>query len=248
MSILHRSAYLTLSALLAIVPAACGDDDDDGNNDNADDNTGDDTGTPDAAVVDIDAAVVDIDAAVGGADASPPGGGVLSGSFLLAILAPGSPLGDLRIRAIMTVNHTPNEEGGLEGTADLTIQSLFAPTCTDQGKSGEPDGDPLPVNDVPVDADGAFSFSVTDAVIPPGAIDNATACGLSVTASLSATGGVVGDENETCGDVTTDPSAPVDLPPLVGTFGTVRLEEPVMTGDDNLPTPVESCPALLPPN
>src|SRR5262245_59567196 len=108
MSILHRSAYLTLSALLAIVPAACGgDDDDDGNNN-----------TPDAANNggDIDAAPVgDIDAApVGDIDAAP----VVGDQFLLGLDVVASALGmDLPgvSRLIATVNLTS------ASTADITL-------------------------------------------------------------------------------------------------------------------------------
>jgi hypothetical protein len=232
MSILQRTAYFTLSALL-VTAVACGGDDsasDDGD-DSADDGT-----TADASDGGDDGAD---DGADDGDGADAGAGDVeLSGTFLLAIEISTEIAAGTVVRAIATISHTPTEEGGTAGTADFSLQALAAEACV-PGMGGEPVGEPFAVKGVAVDDTGAFMFTVKDATIPAGAVDvpgDLNLCNDDLTAdALVATGSAEGEEGETCGTVNID--ALIDL---TGTFGSVRVE-PGQTGDDNLPKPITAC-------
>jgi hypothetical protein len=223
MSILHRSAYLSLSALLAIVPAACGGDDDDGGG-QADSGGG---GQADAGGGTPDSGGGTPDSGGGTPDAAP----VEGDQFLLAVALPGTPLGDGLLRLIATVNVADDQT-----SADFSLQPIFSPNCPDQGEDGLPTGDPLSLAGVPIDA-GAFTLTFTDVPIADGTLginDGNTGCtagGLASITSLDVTGTVV--KTGFCGDVTAQLSIPSD--PLVGTFGTIPIATGTVGAD--LPNP-----------
>lgn len=227
MSIFNRASYLTLAALLAIVPAACGgdDDDDDDTTDGATPDASGGDGTPDAAVETPDAAVVTPDAAVGGGDPAD-----IAGSFLLSIQTPlGGPL-----RLIADVEYTAAGEGG---TADFTFQPIVATNC-DEKTGGQPAGDPVTVTGVTINADGTFELALDDVTVDGSA--NAIICDAEIQADLVVTGGV-NDADLNCGTISGMVTAPVMAPLDGSTFGAVRVE-PGTVGDANLPTPVIECP------
>ena len=238
MSILHRTAYLTLSALLAIVPAACGGDDDDDTADDTADDTSDDTsdddgdapdagdetpdaGTPDAGDVTPDAAVLEGDQYLMGIDLS----------------VTGTPFGDLAgvTRIIATV--------ALDGaSATFQLQPIVAPECAKGAPagSGEPTGEPELVEDVAIAKDGSFEFSLEPAEFPAYTSGIEPACTLAIQANLTVTGSVAG--GAPCGTIEGE---------LVGiagdvsaTFGAVEIE-PGTVGDDNLPEAVLDCPPAI---
>lgn len=240
MSILRRSTYFALSALLTLAVACGGDDDapaDDGDDDDGgttidagdggDDDDGGDDGDDDGGA----------DAAPG-VDAAPSGGGPLGGSFLLSLEVTSALGTGTVVRTVAAVNHTPDEEGGIAGTADFVIQALFAQGCNAK-MSGQPAGTPIAVSDVAVDAKGAFTFTAADITLPMGAVDaeGLPTCGADLmAASLTATGTAVGEENEACGTAVVEALGGIEA-----SFGSVRLEEPVQFGDANLPAPVTAC-------
>ena len=219
MSIFNRASYLTLAALLAIVPAACGGDDDD---DDAADDTSADDGAPDAAVETPDAAVETPDAAV-----------IEGDEFLLGISL--SALGQTGvIRAVATV--------ALDGaSADISLQALQSDVCVDKGTpaSGEPIGEPLVATDVAIGVDGTFTINFVDADIPAGAIGIMLACTLPVTADTLDVSGQLLKDGTFCGTIE-GTAVGMDIS---GTFGTVAIEAD--TPPEDLPEPVLECPALL---
>jgi hypothetical protein len=236
MSIFHRSAYLSLSALLAIVPAACGGDDDDGGG-QADSGGGGQAdagggGTPDAGGGTPDAGG-------GTPDAAPP---IEGDQFLLGVLLTDLPIvgGDGTLRLIATANVA--DDGS---SADFSLQPVFSPNCPDQGESGIPAGEALSQSGVAIDA-GAFTLTFTNVAITDGTFGTSdadgnptpTGCtigGVATITELTVTGSVV--ETGFCGDVT----AATTVGDLNGTFGTIPIETGTQGGD--LPDPPTlACP------
>lgn len=222
MSILHRTAYLTLAALLTIVPAACGGDDDD--DDTADDN-GDDN-TPDAAVDETDAAVDDTDAAVDETDAA-----VIDGpQYLLGLVVdPEGPLPPASSRIIATV--------AVDGaTADLQLQGIYAAECPDQGANGTPVGDPVVYTDVAIGKGGTFELTIEDELEPgtvPGFCTTPIAVVLMVSGRVQADGAPCGTLEGTAIAFN-----------VTGTFGGVPIETGTV-GEDLPPAENECDPAIL---
>jgi hypothetical protein len=218
MSILHRSAYLTLSAFLTLVPAACGGDDDDDD----DDDTTDDGGNPDASVDEPDAGEPDA--------AAEPDAAVIEGDqFLLGINL--TVLGNSGvIRNIATV--------AIDGaTADISLQALISPVCN-KANSGQPAGDPLVSTGIAIGKDGSFTIHFDEALIPDDTVGITLACNLGdVTASPLDVAGQLLPDGTFCGTIT-GTAAGQDL---TGTFGTVAIEP--NTPPEDLPEPVLECPA-----
>jgi hypothetical protein len=237
MSIFHRSAYLSLSALLAIVPAACGGDDDDDNGGGAADSGGGGQadagggGTPDSGGGTPDSGG-------GTPDAAP----VVGDQFLLGVLLTDLPLigGDGTLRLIATANVA--DDGS---SADFSLQPVFSPNCPDQGESGIPAGEALSQSGVAIDA-GAFALTFTDVAITDGtfgtsdANGNPTPTGCTIGAAamlneLTVTGNVV--KTGFCGQV----AATTSVGDLNGTFGTIAIETGTQ-GADLPDPPATDCP------
>ncbi|HKE20658.1 MAG TPA: hypothetical protein VKB80_37545 [Kofleriaceae bacterium] len=218
MSIFHRSAYLTLSALLAIVPAACGDDDDDDNGGGAADSGGG-GGQADAGGGTPDAGGGTPDAGGGTPDAAPPIDGQ---QYLLGIGITDPAAINLRFIATVALGET---------SADFQLQPIVAPEC-DAATSGQPIGDAVTVTGVPINADLTFEI-MTSGTIPTDA--NPLTCG-DLAGDFDVMGQLQADQTA-CGTVSAS-AGPITA---TGTFGTVAIETGTV-GDDNLPDAVFDCP------
>ncbi len=220
---ISRTAYLSLSALLAIVPAACGGDDD-----------GDGGGAADSGGGgQADAGGGEADAGGGEADAGEPDAAPVEGDqYLLGVALPGTPLGDGLLRLIATVDVAD------DGTsADFSLQPIFSPNCPKQGESGIPTGSPLSEAGVAI-TKGAFSLTFEAVPITTGTLgidDGDAGCALDITIdTLEVSGDVV--KTGFCGDVT----AMTALGTINGTFATVAIE--AGTVGEDLPAEVTACP------
>ncbi len=227
MSIFHRSAYLTLSTLLAIAPAACGGDDDDGNNPDASNGGADAAPSADSAPA-ADAAE---------ADAAPiEGDQFLLGLGVEAVTSLGTLTGVQR--AVATINVTG-------ATADIALQALYAPECN-ADMSGLPLGDSITSTGVAIGEGGTFTLELTEITLPAGSFgsDNALSCSADVVATLTIAGTVQSD-GAPCGTLDGTSEMPLPGTTITGTFGGVPIETGTV-GDDNLPDALTDCtpPAL----
>jgi hypothetical protein len=174
-------------------------------------------------------------------DAAPPpdtGGGAvfdITGSFLLAIQAP---VGNDPIRFLVTSVFTAE---GDAGTADLTFQALKFDACNPAGNGGTEVGDSITINDVPVDASGTFDIMQQGTTVVEAANPLCTGLPGDIVADIEFVG-TIKSADLICGDVKGMVMSPVSLSLNGSTFGAVRVTEPVMTGDANLPTAVAACP------
>lgn len=168
-------------------------------------------------------------------DASPVadagGGGAfdITGSFLLSIQTSiGTQLRFVEVSTFMA--------SGEGGTATFSLQGLVAPQCNAE-MSGQPAGTPLEIEGVPVSAEGVFNVSAQDTILSPLTVPGL--CDATLVADIDLVG-TIRNVDLYCGTV----SGMVQEPALgfTGTFAAVALEEPVMTGDENLPAPVFACP------
>jgi hypothetical protein len=163
----------------------------------------------------------------------------VGGSHLASVQ---TPLGPRPLRFLVTIDYTPGDSGA---TADVTLQTLVSTNCN-KAEGGEPVGDPFPIPDIPIDADGAFEIVVEGAETPGDA--NPVSC-QPVTANIQLVGTTQasGEDCVLCGDVTGSVMLGSVMVPLDGsTFGSVLLAPPgedPPTGDANLPDPVTECPA-----
>jgi hypothetical protein len=227
MSISKRMAFFSLSTLLAIIPAACGDDD-----------AGDDDGAQadSGSGGQADAGGGEPDAAGGEADAGEPDAAPIEGDqFLLGInlTVEDSPFGDLTgvSRVIATI--------AIDGaTADFNLQPVVAPECPDAGDSGEVIGPATVVTDVAIGKDGTFEFDVANATFTQGSVGIPQICTLGdVVANLTVSGQV--QATGPCGGVEGTSVAPVANLNVTGTFGAVPIE--TGTVGDDLPKAVLTC-------
>jgi hypothetical protein len=161
------------------------------------------------------------------------GGGIfdINGPFLLSMAtrepAPVSP-----IRFLAEVSFTETEDGG---TADINVQPLADERCA-EGMGGQPVGKALVLEGVPIGADGSFNVNAKGTTVGE---DANPLCAV-IEADIELTGAMQ-SADVFCGTIGGRVNAP--LPgDLAGTFAAIRLDEPVMTGDANLPPPVTACP------
>ncbi len=218
MSSHFRLSYSALSALTALSALACVD--------------------PQKSFDEFGDRVVD---AAAPPDAAPPsdGGGFdgglpdISGPFLLS-LATTEPVPVSPLRFLVTGAVTPGKDGG--GTADLTIQPLGVEMC-EKGVGGEPVGKSLTIEGVAIAADGTFTVNAVGAVVD--GLANPLLCGVPIDSDIQLSGSVQSADGF-CGAVGGMVHAPIEGA-LVGTFAAIRLTEPVMTGDANLPAAVTAC-------
>jgi hypothetical protein len=207
MAILHRAAYLSLSALLMIAPAACGGDDDgddgdDGTTADAGDDDGGDDGEPDAGDD-------------GGDDGEPDAGdedaGKVEGDqFLLGLNIDAGVL-VAGVRIIATINL-------VEDSADITLQPVIAPEC-DKATAGEPVGEPRTETGVAV-TDGAFELTLDAATLAAGSVD--ALCDNDVVGDLTVTGTVL--KSGPCGELSGSVAMPVPIESITGSFGSLPIE------------------------
>jgi hypothetical protein len=233
MSILHRTAYLSLAALLTVVPAACGGDDDD---DDTDDNNG---GEADSGNGGGEADAGDEPDAGGGepdAGGDEDAGTVEGQEYLLGVALPGTPLGDGVIRLIATVALSDDQ-----ATAEFSLQPIFSPNCPKQGEDGIPTGDPLTTEEPIAIEKGAFTLSFADVPIVEGTLgidDGDTGCTLDIViTTLEVNGTVVdaGGQPGFCGTV----SATTALGTIEGSFGSVLIKNGTQGAD--LPEALLDC-------
>lgn len=167
-------------------------------------------------------------------DAMVGGGGVfdVTGPFLLSI-ATTMPVPVNPIRFLVNATFTAEGDGG---TVDLTIQPLVATPC-DKATGGQLVGEELSIGDIAVASDGTFEVTVVESVIDGEA--NPLLCGTPITADITL-GGTIVSTDGICGIVSGMVNAPISGP-LVGTFGAVRLPDPVTLGDADLPAAQTAC-------
>lgn len=153
----------------------------------------------------------------------------VTGEYLLSIQLQGGSFRPIRFIASVAYEEVPPG-----ATADLTIQPIADPMCpAGEGMGGEPVGDALQVDDLPVDAAGCFQIVQQDTIVPAAA--NSILCA-DTEADVTFSGAVVA-EDTFCGTVDV-----VAALTLSGTFGVTPIE-PGTTGDANLPDPVTDCPS-----
>ncbi|HKE20654.1 MAG TPA: hypothetical protein VKB80_37525 [Kofleriaceae bacterium] len=180
-------------------------------------------------VVDASTAAPD-DGGTGGFDGAIPD---LTGAYLLSLAAT-QPAPVNPIRFIVNIDFTAGDSGG---TANLTIQPLAVESCA-EGMGGMPIGDMLTIPDVSIAANGQFAITANGTTVD--GMANPLLCGVPITSDIELTGSLQTAEL-LCGTVGGHVSAPIEGD-LVGTFGAIKLTEPVMFGDANLPAAVTACP------
>ena len=213
---ISRTAYLSLAALLAIAPAACGGDDDGDDGGGAADSGGG-GGQADAGGGEADAGGGEADAGGGEADAAPVDGAQYLLGIGITVPLP------LEFRFIATVDLG-------KSSGDFSLQPIVSADC-DAEEAGNPVGDAESAIGVPIEKDGSFEINLPGGTIPTTA--NPLNC-MDLTGDFVVTGAIQKDLTA-CGEVAV--TAPIMAS---GTFGTVAIE-PGTIGDDNLPAPVFAC-------
>ncbi|MBX7080098.1 MAG: hypothetical protein K1X88_12960 [Nannocystaceae bacterium] len=149
---------------------------------------------------------------------STSGGGMLadiSGDHLLAVAAQIDPNHPLQYLA--TVVQTPDGDGAL---LDLSLQQLTLDVGSTTSPR-EPIGAPIVIDDVPVAADGSFSFAIAGLDIP-GEANPITGSDLTLS-NLEFDGQIV-DADNWCGDLTGMVIAPLMLDLSGSTFAGSRVD------------------------
>jgi hypothetical protein len=223
---ISRTAYLSLAALLAIAPAACGGDDDGDDGGGAADSGG--GGQADAGGGEADAGGGEADA---GDEADAAADSPYDHLIGLAVTAAAGPLmieTSIRLLATITVEGT---------TAEFTLQPVTSPDC--DGPPGVLVGEPR-TETAEVDAKGAFEITLAQATLPMGSVGgagSATTCGVEIIGDLTVTGSLQAN-GEPCGAVTGTITSPLEGT-AEGTFGSVAIKAGTI-GED-LPAGLDDC-------
>ena len=173
-------------------------------------------------------------------DASPipdtGGGGVfdITGEYLLSIQ---TSLGT-QLRFALTSVFTPSESGG---TVNWTFQPLKFDGCAPTGNGGTPVGESLQLDGVPVSETGTFDVTATGTNVDGQAVPGL--CPVDPVVADIQLIGAVRSEDLFCGDVAGMVLEPLETTLAGSTFGAVKLAEPGVYGDANLPASVIECPA-----
>jgi hypothetical protein len=156
----------------------------------------------------------------------------VTGEFLTTISPGFSP--DSLLQFIGTVDMAIE---GDAATASFSFQPLRTATCDPPaGQERQPIGDPLEVDDVDIDGNGAFTFTFEGAIVP-GEANSVSCSGILADITLS---GIIQSPDLWCGDASGMVMQPTPANLEGSTFGAVRVD-PGTLGDE-LPEPLPACP------